>query len=119
MTWVAGSHHVLGIEHLLGQFRNSEGTVLLATTGRERSKARHEKVETREGHHVDSQFTKISVELTRETKAGCDTRHGSRHQMVKITVGGGGELQGTEADIVESLVVNAVGLICVLYQLMN
>merc|ERR1711994_925197 len=118
VTWVASSHHVLGIEHLLGELRNGESTVLLATTRCKRSETRHEKVETREGHHVNSQFTKISIELTWETKTGCDTRHGSRHRMIKITVGGGGELQVTEANIVESFIVNAVGLICVLYQLM-
>jgi len=69
MTGIAGSHHVLGVEHLLGELWYSEGTVLLATTGCERSKARHEEVETREGHHVDSEFTQISVELTWETEA--------------------------------------------------
>jgi len=39
--------------------------------------------------------------------------------MIEITVRGGGELEGTEADVVESLVVDAVCLVCVLYQLMD
>ena len=38
--------------------------------------------------------------------------------MVEIAVCGRGQLQGTEADVVESLVVYAIGLICVLNQLM-
>ena len=39
--------------------------------------------------------------------------------MVKITVGGGGELEGSEADIVKGLVVNAHDLIGVLNKLMD
>ena len=39
--------------------------------------------------------------------------------MVKITVGGGGELEGSEADIVKGLVVNAHDLIGVLDELMD
>ena len=39
--------------------------------------------------------------------------------MVKITIGGGGELEGSEADIVEGLVINAHDLIGVLDQLMD
>jgi len=39
--------------------------------------------------------------------------------MVQVTVCWGGEFQGSEADIVEGLVVNAVGLICVLNKLMD
>jgi len=39
--------------------------------------------------------------------------------MVKISVRGGGELEGTETDVVESLVVNAVCLVCVLNELMD
>ena len=57
----------------------------------ERSKARHEKVETWErnlilklsytfiiikAYHVDSKFTKIGIQLTRESKTGSDTGHG-------------------------------------------
>jgi hypothetical protein len=39
--------------------------------------------------------------------------------VVKITVGWGGELEGSEADIVESLVINAHDLIGVLDKLMD
>ena len=72
-----------------------------------------------EGNHVDSEFPKISVQLTRETKAGGDSRHGGGYEMVKISVCGCGQLQGSEADIVKGLVVNTVGLVGVFYELMN
>jgi len=39
--------------------------------------------------------------------------------MIQVTVCGGGELQGSEADVVEGLVVNAVGLVGVLDQLVD
>jgi hypothetical protein len=39
--------------------------------------------------------------------------------MVKITVGWGGELEGTEANIVEGFVVNAHNLISVFNELMD
>ena len=39
--------------------------------------------------------------------------------MVKITVSGGGELEGSEADIIEGLVINAHDLISVLDELMD
>ena len=119
VTWVAGSHHVLGIEHLLRELRHGQGTILLASTGGEGSKARHEEVETGEGHHVDSQLAEISVQLAGEAQACGDTRHGGRDKMVQVTISRGGQLQGTEADVIESLIVNAVALICVLNKLVN
>ena len=39
--------------------------------------------------------------------------------MIEIAVGGGGELEGTEADIVKSLVIDAVRLVGVLDELMD
>ncbi len=108
MAGIASSHHVLGIEHLLGQLGDREGTVLLGATAGEGGKAGHEEVQTGERHHVDGQLSEISVELTGEAEAGCDTRHGGGDKMVEVSVGRGSELEGAEADIVESLVVNAV-----------
>ena len=75
VTWITGSHHVLGVEHLLGELGYCKSSVLLATAGGEGSEAGHEEVETWEGNHVDSQFAEIGVELTRESETGCDTRH--------------------------------------------
>ena len=119
MTWITGSHHVLGVEHLLGEFGYSESSVLLATAGGEWSKARHKEMETWEGYHVDSQFTEISVELARESETGGDSGHGGGDEMVQVTVGWGGEFKGSEADIVESLVIDTVGLVGVLNQLVD
>jgi len=116
---VRSSHHVLGVEHLLGQLWDGDSTERVSTTTGERSKSNHEEVETWEWNHVDSQLSEIRVKLTRETETGGNTGHDSRHQVVKISVGWVGELEGSRADIVESLVIDAEGLIGVLDQLMN
>ena len=39
--------------------------------------------------------------------------------MVQVSVGGGGELEGAEADVVQGLVINAEGLVGVLDQLVD
>lgn len=93
--------------------------VLLATTRCEGSEAWHEEVETREGDHVDCQFPEVSVQLTGEPEAGGDTRHGGTDQMVEVTIGRGGEFQGSEADVIQGFIVNAVSFISVLYQLVH
>lgn len=50
MTGVGGSHHVLGVEHLLSQLGNGDRAELLAAAGSQGSEASHEEVETREGN---------------------------------------------------------------------
>merc|ERR1719440_1214677 len=102
---VRGAHHVLGVESLLGELGDGEGAVLLGATGSEGGEANHEEVETREGDEVDSELAEVGVELAREADAGGDAGHGGRHEMVEVTVGRGGELEGAEADVVEGFVV--------------
>ena len=64
MTRIAGSHHVLGVEHLLGEFGNGEGSVLLTASGGKRCESGHEEVKTGEWNHVHRQFTQVGVQLT-------------------------------------------------------
>ena len=57
MSRIAGGHHVFGVKHLLGEFGDSQGTVLLAASAGKWGKTWHEKVKTRKGDHVNSQFS--------------------------------------------------------------
>ena len=59
----------------------------------------------------------VCIQLAREPKGGGHSRHGQRDQMVEVTVCGSGQLECSEADVIESLVVNAKSLISVLHQM--
>jgi hypothetical protein len=103
----------------LGQLWDGQGSVLLRTSGGKGSETSHEEVETWEWNQVDCKFSQVRVELTWESEAAGDTREGSRDQVVKITIGWGSELEGSEANIIEGLVINAHDLIGVFDELMD
>lgn len=48
-----------------------------------------------------------------------DTAHNNGDEVVEVTIGGGSEFQGLEADFVKSFVINAEGLIGVLDKLVH
>jgi len=76
-------------------------------------------MESWEWDQVDSELSEIGVELSWESEAAGNSGESGRDEMVKITIGWGGELEGSEADIVEGLVINAHDLIGVLDELMD
>merc|ERR1719186_1867964 len=119
MTRIASCHHVLCIEHLLCQFRYGQRTVLLGATRCERCEPRHEEVESRKWYHVDGEFAKVGVQLSRETETSCNSAHGGGYQVVEIAICGCSQLQGAEADIIQGFVVNAECLVGILDQLMH
>lgn len=51
---VASSHHVLGVEHLLGKLGDGDSAVLLTATRRQRSETSEEEVQTRERNYHEN-----------------------------------------------------------------
>mmetsp|Transcript_22884 Transcript_22884/g.55104 ORF Transcript_22884/g.55104 Transcript_22884/m.55104 type:complete len:396 (+) Transcript_22884:212-1399(+) len=116
---IGGGHHVLGIKHLLRQLGHGQGAVLLRAARRERGEADHEEVEAGERNHVDRQLAQVAVELSREAQAAGGRRHDGGDKVVQVAEGGGGQLERTEADVVERLVVKKHGLVRVLHKLVD
>ena len=63
----------------------------------------HEEVQPGEGNQVDSQLAQVSVQLPGEAQAAGHARHHSADEVVQVAKGGGGQLQGPEADVVQGL----------------
>jgi len=119
MPGIARSHHILGVEHLLSEFRYGERSVLLATARRKGREAGHEEMKTGEGHHVYGEFSKIGVQLTGEPQTSRDARHREGNEMVQIAVCGRRQFQSAETDIVKGLVINTVSFVGILNKLVH
>jgi hypothetical protein len=104
---------------LLSELGNGDSSVRGGSSSGQGSETDHEEVESREGHHVDGQLSEIRVELTGESKTCGDTRHDERDKVVQVSVSGGVELQGSETDVVKSLVIDTESLVRVLDKLVN
>lgn len=61
----------------------------------------------------------VSIELFKEGQAGNAPTYGGQCQMVQVTVGGPGQLYGSESDVMEIIIINAISLICVFYWLVD
>ena len=53
VSWVRSTHHVFGIEHLLSQLWDGEGSVDLRSSGGEWSETNHEEMKSWERNQVD------------------------------------------------------------------
>merc|ERR1711871_483522 len=114
MARVSCAHHVFGIEHLLGELRDSESTVLLRSTRCQGCEASHEEVQARERNEVHGDLTKIAVELSGEAETASHSTHGCTHQVVQISVSGCCELQCSEADVIQSFVIQQEAFVRIL-----
>ena len=85
MPWVAGSHHVSSVKHLLSQLRHRECSEALGAAASEWGEAGHEEMEAREWDHVDGQLADISIELAGKSEGSGDTTHGGRDEVVEVT----------------------------------
>ena len=119
LSGIGSSHHVFGIKHLLCQLGDAQGTELVTSTRGQGRESDHEKVQTRKGDHVDGEFSQVRVELAGETETGGDAGHDGGDEVVKVAVGGGIKFESTDADIIQSLIVNAKGFVRVFNELLH
>ena len=65
-------------------------------------------------------FKSIAVHSTMNSpQTSSYSTHCEWHQMVQVSIGGCGQFKSSEANVIEGLIVYAVGFVCVLQQLMD
>jgi hypothetical protein len=72
-----------------------------------------------ERNQIDGHLSEIRVQLSWESEAASDSTHSVTNEMVKISVCGGSELEGSEADIIKSFVVDNLDFIGVFNEMMD
>jgi len=100
MSGVSGAHHVLGVEHLLGKLGDGKSSVLLGASGSEGGESNHEEMESGERDQVDGQLSQVGVQLSGESQTTGHSGHSGRDEMVQVTIGGGGQFEGSETDVI-------------------
>lgn len=111
VSWVRSSHHVLSIEHLLGQFRNGQRSEGLGAHRSQRSVTNHKEVQSWERNQVDGQLSQVGVQLAGVTQGGGDTRHDGGNQVVQLVVRRLRQTQSFLANVVQGLVIDTEGLV--------
>lgn len=119
VSWIRSAHHVLGIEHLLSELWDSEGSVLLGSSWGKGSESSHEEMKSWEWNKIYCKFSQVRVKLTWESKTACNSWKSSWDQVVKISISWSGELKSSEANIIKGFIINAHNLIGVLDKLMD
>ena len=74
---------------------------------------------TNSTYQVDTHLAQIRVELAGEAQRGGNARHDVGDQVVEVSVGRVGQLQAALADIVQRLVIDTKGRVCIFHQLVH
>mmetsp|Transcript_17609 Transcript_17609/g.36998 ORF Transcript_17609/g.36998 Transcript_17609/m.36998 type:complete len:225 (+) Transcript_17609:352-1026(+) len=119
MTGIRGAHHILGIKCLLCKLGNGEYAEVMRGCRCKGGESHEEEVETREWHHIDGELAQIAVQLTRESERTGRSGDGGGDKVVQISVARVRKLQGAEANIVESFIIEGEALVGVFYELVN
>merc|ERR550537_1965953 len=119
MARVSSAHHIFSIEHLLGKLWDRECPVLLRAAGSEGRKSDHEEVQAWERNKIHCQLAQISIQLTRKAEASCHAADSCRYEVIQITICWSGELQGSETNVVECLIVKKHAFVGILHQLVE